>query len=76
MNCTLPCFYSFYLFGNANMVRIKRHLINTVIINKIMKKEQVRLLETGWYKAHSLLQVILQVMEILPGLTGTNKHLG
>lgn len=36
MNCTLMYFYRFYLFGNANMIRIKRQLISTVIMNKIM----------------------------------------
>lgn len=29
-------FYSFQLFGKANMKRIKRQLISTVIMSKIM----------------------------------------
>lgn len=72
MNCSLMCFYSFQLFRKANKVRIKRQLINTVIISKIMATVKGTA-QVPWETVEKSSLRNPEVIDLLPDLTGMNR---
>lgn len=65
-------FYSFQLFGKANKVRIKRHLINTVIVSKIMATVK-RTGQVPWETMEKSSLINPEVIDILPDLIGMSR---